>query len=304
MSGFKKAQRKKVKIKLGITGPSGSGKTYSALEIATGLGGKIAVIDTENGSASLYSDRFEFDTLELRAPFTTEKYIEAINDAVKAGYDVLIIDSLSHAWNGEGGILDRKGAMDSRGGNSFTNWAKFTPEQEKFISALLHSDIHLIAAIRSKQDYVLTDNGKGKSAPQKVGLAPVQREGMEYELSVVFDVAMNHEAQTSKDRTGLFVDKIFKITQETGKQIKAWLDSGSDVKAELRNEIEQNLKGKPDDYVANVKKFISGKSVTEDQLQISLSKVKAYVAPVNPVNELKAASDSFTEKMTKQGAVK
>jgi hypothetical protein len=301
---FKKAQRKKVKIKLGITGPSGSGKTYSALEIATGLGGKIAVIDTENGSASLYSDRFEFDAMELRAPFTTEKYIEAINDAVKAGYDVLIIDSISHAWNGEGGILDRKNQVDARGGNSFTSWSKFTPEQEKFISALLQSDIHLIAAIRSKQDYVLSDNGKGKTAPQKIGLAPVQREGMEYELSVVFDVAMNHEAQTSKDRTGLFVDKIFKITQETGKQIKAWLDSGSDVKAELRNEIEQNLKGKPDDYVANVKKFISGKSVTEDQLQISLSKVKAYIAPANPITELTAATESFTKKMSEQGAVK
>lgn len=227
---FKKAERKRVKLKLAITGPSGSGKTYSALRLATGIGGKIAVIDTENGSASLYSDRFNFDVLELSAPYSVEKYSQAIRNAVEAGYDIVIIDSISHQWRGEGGILNKKEQLDSRGGNSFTNWAKLTPEQEKFVAELLHSNIHLIATIRSKQEYAMSQDEKGKARVQKMGLAPIQREGMEYEFTTVFDVGMNHEAETSKDRTGLFADKIFKITEETGKEIKAWVDSGVEAK--------------------------------------------------------------------------
>lgn len=229
---FKKAERKRVKLKLAITGPSGSGKTFSALRLATGIGGKIALIDTENGSASLYSDRFQFDVLEISAPYSVEKYSQAIRAAVDAGYDVLIIDSISHQWRGEGGILNKKEQLDSRGGNSFTNWAKLTPEQEKFVAELLHSNIHLIATIRSKQEYAMAQDDKGKAKVQKMGLAPIQREGMEYEFTVVFDVAMNHEAEVSKDRSGLFADKVFKITEDTGKEIKAWVDSGVEVKRE------------------------------------------------------------------------
>ena len=225
---FKKAVRSQAKIKLAITGPSGSGKTFSALRLAKGLGGKVAVIDSENGSASLYSDRFEFDTLELHPPFTTAKYIDAILAAEKAGYDILIIDSISHAWAGDGGILDRKGQKDARGGNSYTNWAEFTKEQERFTSAILHCKCNIISTMRSKQDYIMQENDKGKMTPKKVGLAPIQRDGQEYEYTVVFDVAMNHEAETSKDRTGLFADKIFKITEETGETIKTWL-AGSQI---------------------------------------------------------------------------
>lgn len=226
---FKKAVRTKSKLKLAITGPSGSGKTYSALRIAKGIGGKVAVIDTENGSASLYSDRFTFDTLELSPPYTTARYIEAMESAIKAGYDILIIDSISHQWAGEGGVLSRKEQLDSRGGNSFTNWGKLTPEQEKFKSQILFAPIHLITTMRSKQDYVLTENSKGKIEPKKVGMAPVQREGMEYEFTTVFDAAMNHEVQVSKDRTGLFVDQFFQITEKTGETLRAWLDSGEQI---------------------------------------------------------------------------
>lgn len=230
MSAFKKAERKQAKLKLAITGPSGSGKTYSALRLATGLGGKIAVIDTENGSASLYSDRFDFDVLTLDAPYENQKYLTAIADAVKAGYDILIIDSLSHQWAGEGGLLNKKEQLDARSGsNSYANWAKMTPEHEKLKSAILHSDIHVIGTMRSKQDYVLETNDKGKQAPKKVGLAPVQRDGMEYEFTTCFDVAMNHEAVASKDRTSLFVDKIFQITEETGKTLKTWLLQGKET---------------------------------------------------------------------------
>lgn len=219
---FKKAKRKSVKIKLAVTGPSGSGKTYSALKLARGLGEKIAVIDTENGSASLYSDQFEFDVSELHPPFSTEKYIEAIEMAEKCEYDVLIIDSISHEWST---LLDQKTYADSKGGNSFTNWAAFTPRHNKFLSAFLNSKLHIICCIRSKQEYILASNDRGKQVPQKIGLQPIQREGIEFEFTTVFDISMNHEASVSKDRTNIFKDDVFKITEETGQKIKEWLES-------------------------------------------------------------------------------
>lgn len=225
---FKKAERKQVKLKLAITGPSGSGKTYSALSLAKGLGGKIAVIDTENGSASLYSDKFDFDVIEMNPPFSTDKYSAAIKAAEQAGYEVLVIDSITHAWAGEGGLLEQKEQLDARGkGNSYTNWASITKKHEAFKSEMLHSPVHIITTMRSKQDYQQTEVD-GKKVVKKIGLAPVQRDGIEYEFTVVFDVAMNHEAEASKDRTGIFKDTFFKITEDTGKVLKEWLMSGKE----------------------------------------------------------------------------
>lgn len=223
---FKKAERKQAKLKLAMTGPSGSGKTMSSLLMASGMGKKIALVDTENGSASLYSDRFSFDVLELDAPYTIAKYTEAIKAAQAAGYEVLVIDSITHAWAGDGGLLAKKEALDARGGNSYTNWAGITKEHEAFKAALLNADIHLIVTMRSKQDYVLEVNDRGKSAPKKVGLAPIQRDGMEYEFTTVFDVAMDHNAVASKDRTGLFDGQIHKIDESTGKRLMTWLSGG------------------------------------------------------------------------------
>lgn len=228
---FKKAERTQAKLKIAMTGPSGSGKTYSALRLAKGLGGKIALIDTENKSASLYSDRFDFDVLEIEPPYTNEKYLAALQEAEKAKYDVLIIDSLSHQWAGEGGLLNKKEQMDARGGNSFANWAKMTPEHEKFKSAIVHSDMHIIGTMRSKTEYAVgeKENGKGTTV-KRMGMAPIQRDGMEYEFTVVFDVAINHEAEVSKDRTSLFVGKIFQVTEETGKILSKWVSEGIAVK--------------------------------------------------------------------------
>lgn len=226
MVAFKKAERKQVKLKIAISGPSGSGKTFSSLEMSKGIGKRIALVDTENKSASLYSDRFDFDTLEIDPPYTTDKYLKAIKAAVDAGYDVLIIDSLSHAWAGEGGLLAKKGALDARGGNNYTNWAPITIEQEALMSAIQNANIHLIVTLRSKQEYVLEVNDKGKQAPRKVGLAPIQRDGTEYLFTTVFDCAMDHHASVSKDRTSLFDGKLFKITQDTGKLFMDWLASG------------------------------------------------------------------------------
>lgn len=285
---FKKAERKKTKLKIALTGPSGSGKTYSGLILAESFGSKIAVIDTESGSASLYSDRFKFDVLEIKPPYTTEKYIEAIDAAINAGYESLVIDSLSHAWNGEGGILDRKTQLDARGGNSFTNWSKFTPEQDKFTAKILNADINIIATMRSKQDYIMGENSKGKSAPQKVGLAPVQREGFEYEFTIVFDIAMNHEAQTSKDRTGLFADKIFKIDKNTGSLIKTWLAGAKDILADndnqtiidLQRDLDDLLELCTKDYRKKVLDYV-GKNKNEKALQESIKRVQKHIETVS-----------------------
>ncbi len=226
---FSPATRKAVKLKIAIQGPSGSGKTLGALALAQGLasGGKIAVIDTENGSASLYADRYSFDTLDLRPPYTSARYLDAITAAAEAGYTVVVIDSLSHEWVGEGSILSRKEGDDARpGANSYTNWAKYTKEHEGFKAGILAAPIHVIATMRAKQDYILETNEKGKQQPRKIGLAPIQREGMEYEFTTVWEVQMTHRATTSKDRTGLFGDEpVDLLSPALPKRLLEWLGS-------------------------------------------------------------------------------
>ena len=229
---IQKAERKKAKIKLGLQGPSGSGKTYSALLIAYGLVGdwdKVAVIDTENHSSSLYAHLGAFNVLHLQSPFTPERYIEAIRSCVMAGMEVVIIDSISHEWEGNGGILDTHAQMT---GNSFTSWAKLTPRHNAFVQEILQSPVHILSTVRSKQDYVLVDRN-GKMVPEKVGLKGVTRDGMDYEFTIVFDLDIKHNATTSKDRTSLFNDKPeFRITTATGKKILEWCNEGVDITPE------------------------------------------------------------------------
>jgi len=223
---FKKATRKSSKIKLAVTGASGSGKTFSALRLAKGLadGKKVAVIDTENGSASLYSDRFDFDTLDLSPPFTHDKFIGAINAAEGAGYEVLVIDSASHIWEG---ILEYKSKLDGRGGNSYTNWADAGNKFKGILDAVLQSKLHVICCLRSKMDHVIDKDSSGRTTIKKVGMAPIMRDGIEYEFTTVLDVDMSHQASASKDRTGMFTDKIFQVTEDTGKMIAQWLSTAS-----------------------------------------------------------------------------
>lgn len=229
---FRTAERKKAKLRLGLVGPSGSGKTYSSLLIAKGIGGRIALIDTENGSGDLYAgmkDIPQYDISTMSAPYTVEKYLEAIKEAEQAGYSVIIIDSLSHAWAGEGGLLDKQGKIaDSGRGNSYTAWRQVTPLHNQLIEKMLTSPCHIIATMRTKVDYVVEADSKGKQVPKKIGLAPIQREGMDYEFTVVFDIDLNHNAQVSKDRTASFDGQIFKPGEETGLTLRAWLDTGSD----------------------------------------------------------------------------
>jgi hypothetical protein len=226
---LKKATRKKVKLRLGLSGASGFGKTYSALLIAKGLCGswdKIAVIDTENGSASLYSHLGDFNTLELTAPYTPERYTEAITACVKAGMEVVIIDSITHEWDGKGGCLE---IVESLGGR-YQDWAKVTPRHQGFIHSITQSPVHMITTVRRKQDFDMVKNDKGKLEVQKVGTKEVTREGFEYELTLSLELVNDkHLAKASKDRTSLFMGKPeFIITEKTGERIKEWCESGSE----------------------------------------------------------------------------
>lgn len=226
---IRKAERRKAKLRLGIAAPSGAGKTYSALLMALGIGGKIGLIDTEHGSGDLYAHLGEYDVIGIEAPYTIKKYVEAIAAFEQAGYTTIIVDSLSHAWAGDGGLLDKQGKMADRGTNSFAAWRTITPEHNNLVDAMLKSPCHIIATMRAKQEYVLETNDKGKQQPKKVGLAPVQREGMEYEFTVMLDVDMNHIASASKDRTSLFDGQYFKINKDTGSKLLEWLEMGSEA---------------------------------------------------------------------------
>lgn len=224
---FQKAQRKQAKLRLALSGPSGSGKTTAALLIAKGLGGKIAVIDTERGSASLYSDLVEFDTLDLVPPFTPERFIEAIKSATDAGYSTCIIDSITHEWDGAGGCLEMNEqiAHSRFRGNTWAAWNETTPRHRAFLDAILQAPMHVIATMRSKTETVQGDDKKVK----KLGMKAVQRDGAEYEFTVVLDLEHEkHWAVASKDRTRLFAEPHV-VTVETGKRLGAWLDSGAVV---------------------------------------------------------------------------
>ena len=234
---IRKAERKKSKLRLGMCAPAGAGKTYSALLIAQGLGGKIGLIDTEAGSGELYSNLCDYSVITLEPPFSPKRYIEAIKTFEKEKFDVIIIDSLSHAWAGEGGLLDQHGKIaDSGKGNSYTAWRTVTPLHNALIEAILQSTSHVIATMRSKTEYVLEADDKGRQVPKKVGMAPVQREGMDYEFTVVFDLSQNHVATVSKDRTSLFDGQIFVPVKETGVKLLKWLVSGKEP--ELKKEPE------------------------------------------------------------------
>ena len=220
---------------MGLAGTSGSGKTYSALLLASGLAPfeKVCIIDTENGSADLYEDLGKYNVITLTAPFSPERYIEAIKTAEDSGMEVIIVDSITHEWDGKGGCLEiaEQVTQGSTSKNSYTAWAKVTPRHNAFVQAILQSPCHVITTVRRKQDYDMGKDSAGKTIVSKVGLREVTREGFEYELTLSFNLTQNHLAETSKDRTGLFMDKPeFVITSETGKTLKKWADTGAKVK--------------------------------------------------------------------------
>jgi len=236
---LQKTKRHNVKLRLGISGASGFGKTYSALQLAYGMTqdwSKIAVIDTENSSASLYSDLGNFNVLNLSAPFSPERYMKAIDICEKSNMEVIIIDSITHEWQGDGGCLQ----IQEQLGGRFQDWAKVTPRHQAFIDAILHSKCHVITTVRKKVDYSMDKDANGRTKVVKQGLKDITREGFEYEVTTNFEIINeNHLCKVSKDRTNLFQKKPeFIITSDTGKQLKAWCNQGvslEDVKKEINN---------------------------------------------------------------------
>lgn len=236
---FKKAEKSQSKLRLGIAGTAGSGKTYSSLAIATHLGKKVALIDTENGSASKYADYFSFDVLEL-SDYHPDKFVLAIRAAVEAHYDVIIIDSLSHAWAGKNGALElnQLHTNASKSGNSFTAWAKTTPIWSRLIEEIVRCPVHIIATLRSKTEYVLGENG-GKSAPKKLGMAPIIRDGSEYEFDILGEMSQDHIMTITKSRCIEVSDAIIdKPGQAFAEQLKSWLCTGVEAKPTAVNLTE------------------------------------------------------------------
>lgn len=228
MGLFHTAVKAESKLRLAISGPSGSGKTYTSLAIASALanGKSIALIDTEHGSASKYADLYQFDVAEMHAPFHPDKFIAALREAESAGYAVVILDSISHAWSGTGGVRDivDEAAKRSKSGNTYMAWKEGTPVQNKLIDAIVQSGIHVIATMRSKTDYILVDNGNGRQAPKKVGMAPVQRDQFEYEFDVVLDMDVENNGIVTKSRCPALTGKVFaKPGRDVAGILSVWL---------------------------------------------------------------------------------
>jgi len=233
---FKKATKETAKLRLALFGPSGSGKTYTSLRMAAGLGGNTAFIDTERGSASKYADRFEFDVLELpKKDITT--YAEAIGAAASAGYPVLIIDSLTHAWKELLGEVDKLAKTKYRG-NTWSAWSEGTPKQNRLVNAILDYPGHIIATMRTKTEWTTEKDHNGKTMPIRVGLSPEQGKGIEYEFDLLMELTVEHVATVIKDRTGKYQDAIIeKPGEDLGRDLAAWLSDGvAPVKRETPTE--------------------------------------------------------------------
>lgn len=244
---LQKATRHQVKLRIGLSGPSGYGKSYSALLLAYGMTqdwSKIAIIDTENNSASLYSHLGDFNVLTLDEPFSPERYIKAIKVCEEANMEVIIIDSISHEWQSKGGCLE----IHEQLGGRFQDWAKVTPRHNAFIDAIILSKCHIITTSRRKVDYSIDKDSDGKTKVSKLGMKEVTREGYEYELTVNFEFLNDkHLVSASKDRTELFSGKPeFIINSATGKRLMDWCNQGISLE-EIKHEInscttEENLK--------------------------------------------------------------
>lgn len=256
---LKKAQRKQAKLKLGISAPAGGGKTIGALLIAYGLmkekypqlkdedlWNKIVIIDSENGSGELYVGSVidnvkigTYNAVTLTPPFEADKYTSAIEMCYNAGMEVAIIDSVTHLWSGSGGLLEQQNSIAKRTGNSYTSWRDITPQHNRFVEAMLQTDMHIIATMRSKVDYVQEkDPSTGKTIVRKVGLNPIAKEGMDYEFTVFLEIDAEHNAFGSKDRTGVVDQKYFKITPKIGAELMNWLESGTTEKETVVAEAE------------------------------------------------------------------
>lgn len=240
MAEFRKAERKRGYAKVALIGASGSGKTWTGIEMLRGLVGEnepIAVADTENGSAEFYSQLTNFDICIIEPDYTIAKFQETVDSARENGYKGLLVDGLSSFWVGKGGLLDQKVALEKRGRNSFTAWNDITPMYNQMVDTILNTKMHIVFTMRAKTDYsMITENGQTRVVKQ--GLAPIQRENLDFEFLVVFMLDQQHKASVSKDRTGLFAHRgIFDVGKQTGIEIKNWLESGVELPEEPAQKV-------------------------------------------------------------------
>ena len=323
---FKKAQREQVRIKVSIAGPAGSGKTMSSLLMAYGLTkaefpslsdedvwSKICLIDTENGSGSLYVGKQvgptvigAYNTIDLTPPFEPAVFVDAIHMAEQHGMNVIIIDSLSHAWVGVGGALDQQGKIAERSGNSWTAWRSVTPQHNKLVDAMLQSPAHIIANMRAKMEYQQTTGENGKKQVKAIGMGVVMREGIEYEFTVSFMLDYDHVANSTKDRTGVFDGKYFTIDATTGKQMYEWLSAGA-VPAQAPVHTVPEPTPAPSDQSEQLQKAISmvdaliKPMVTPENKKEIAEKIKSIIGIANynkctDIDKLRALYKAFSEQ--------
>lgn len=303
--GFQKAKREQIWLKVLLAGPSGSGKTFSALRLAKGIaaaaGGRVAAIDTENGRIRYYANEFDFDDLQLQAPYTPEKYIQAIEDAVDGGYKALVIDSITHEWDY---CVDYHDKMP---GNSYTNWGKVTPRHDAFMEKVLQSPIHIISTVRGKDTYVLEDRN-GKQVPKKVGMGYKQRDNTEYNYTLTFNIAQDtHIAEAQKDNTHLFEGRYDVLTERDGKALFDWANAGdapaqkpvnksaaeeepvADVPVAEKSKIEMAI-----DSINKLAKELADSGVAKKTISDTIKSVSGS-ANYNKITDLEVATDVYKE---------
>lgn len=292
--GFQKAKKEQIWAKILLNAPSGGGKTYSALRLATGIakkcGSRVAAIDTENGRIRYYAEEFDFDDMQLSEPYSPEKYMTAIDEAVKAGYKVLVIDSLTHEWNF---CLDLVNNMP--GTNSYTKWKTVTPRHDAFKEKILQSPIYIIATVRGKDEYVLEDSN-GKKVPKKVGLGYSQRDGLEFDYTVTLNLDQNtHRFSATKDNTHLFEDRYDVLTEEDGEAIYNWANSG-DAPAKMPK-AEPAPAPVPEDLPSKILKIdslakaLQTKGVAKSDIVDAIKSVMGSTANYNRITDMNMADD-------------
>ena len=287
---FQKATRQQSKLRLCVSGPSGSGKTYGALTIAKSIkgDGRVAFIDTENGSASLYANEFDFDVLNLAPPFSPERFVEAIKNAESLGYSVIVIDSASHEWEGEGGCLEMNEttARTRFKGNTWSAWSDTNKQHQKFINAIVLSTSHVVCTARSK-----TETAQEGKRIMRLGTKLVQRDNFEYEFTLAFDLNHEgHEAIAIKDRTGLFMGKIEKvIDNSTGEMILDWLNDGQTLDDLLKSHLEDINSATKEQDVLDISRaaYQAMRPHGEDYLSKIIEAKDAKLANINNEQERK-----------------
>jgi hypothetical protein len=295
--GFQKAKREQVWLKVLLSGASGSGKSYSALKVATGIAKKcnsgIAYIGTEGSRNKYYANEFDYDLLELEEPFECEKYMNAIDEAVNAGYKVLIIDSMSHEWKWLNDVHDKMP------GNSFTNWGKLKPRHHKFMDKILNSPIHVIATARGKDDWVLEDKN-GKQIPKKVGMGQQQDKDISYEYTVSLMISQDtHVASADKDNTHLFDGRFEVLTEKDGERLYDWANQGEVPVPKAPQPTYSNVSVNNEEILKEVKKEIISLCTQLGGTKNAplMEALKEYVPSGNPnaLKDLSVAQECLTK---------